>query len=343
MGLGEVFSSTWTDYKKNFWTNTKLMLVFYLLPMLIILALGLGLFYSSGLDKEVANVFGKIIEMQSISGNINTAVDTEGLGLKGTELQAQIMQNPEFVRLQAELEKVALDFLVNVIWFILILVVMGIIAGFISLYGMLAVFAPALKKKGSYGFKDVVREAKPYYWRFVGLILLIYLIMIAIMIAGVILAVLTFGLGLLAAVVALVWLFILWVFAPYIIVDMNKGVFDSMKESKKIVRGKWWRTLGYLLLIGVIISVIYEVVSMILNGILGAVIIGHSMQQLIAGGDFDISAFSNLINMLVMVGSIAMIISSVLSVIIVPYMLLFVKNMYQSFKKESSRFKKRIF
>lgn len=330
MGLGEVFSSTWADYKKNFWTNTKIMLVFYLLPMLIILAIGIYMFYSTGLDKEAANVFQKIVAMQGASGNI----DVERFGLSGVELQAQIMQNPEVLQLQAELSKSFLNFFVKAIWIILIL---GIIAGFASVYGMLAVFAPALKKKGSYGFKEALRETKPYYWRFVGLMLLIYLIMSVGMIVGAILGILTFGLGILAAVIALIWLFILWAFAPYIIVDMNKGVFASMKESKKIVKGKWWRTFGYLLLIGLIFAVVYWVISSIFNMILGAVFFsGMSSigQQLLVGGTIDVNIINELINTLVIYGSISMIISSVISIIAMPYLLLFGKNMYQSFRRE---------
>lgn len=47
-----------------------------------------------------------------------------------------------------------------------------------------------------------------------------------------------------------------WVCALYILFAEKKGIRASLKTSRQLVKGKWWRVFGYILLFGVCMSVI---------------------------------------------------------------------------------------
>jgi len=318
MGLGWVFSNTWKDYKTNFWTNKKVMVVFYLLPMLIVLGIGVGLFYYMGLAQDAAPLFGKLIEIQ----------DIKNAALTGTaDMSNQLLQ------LETEFIELIRTFLAKIFLVLLAIFILEIVAWFVSMYGLVAVFAPSLKKKGKYGFKEAVKIAKPYYWRYVGFILLMcifgFAMFIGCFIEFVIADFLLGSPGLIIGIiglfvvlfVVLIWLSIIWVFAPYVIADMNKGVFASMGESRRIVKGRWWRIVGYLLLVGITIGLVSGIVYSIVNSVVVLVVITSSY-------------FSSPINMYVTLKCISVVLSAIVSVFALPYALLFGKNMYLSFKKE---------
>jgi len=42
---------------------------------------------------------------------------------------------------------------------------------------------------------------------------------------------------------------IYWAFSAYILIGENKGIIESLKASFNLVKGKWWKVFGYLLLI----------------------------------------------------------------------------------------------
>lgn len=42
-----------------------------------------------------------------------------------------------------------------------------------------------------------------------------------------------------------------WYFASYVVIFSNKSWMDALRESKKIVAGRWWKTLWYILLFAI--------------------------------------------------------------------------------------------
>lgn len=78
---------------------------------------------------------------------------------------------------------------------------------------------------------------------------------------------------------------VFWYFTLYIVVYYGKTGMGAMKESKSIVTGRWWKTLWYMLLIGIIsalaIGVIVALISALV-GMLGDPVIASGITQLIS-------------------------------------------------------------
>jgi hypothetical protein len=68
------------------------------------------------------------------------------------------------------------------------------------------------------------------------------------------------------AVAAALYLSVLWVFAPAAYVLEPVGVTAALGRSRQLVRGSWWRTLGILLLTGLLVIV----PAIIVMGLFGA-------------------------------------------------------------------------
>ena len=69
---------------------------------------------------------------------------------------------------------------------------------------------------------------------------------------------------------------IYWIFAAYILVGENAGIIESIKRSKAVVKGRWWRVFGYyllFLLVFVGISLLFLIPGSILRAIFQSTII----------------------------------------------------------------------
>lgn len=95
------------------------------------------------------------------------------------------------------------------------------------------------------GLKESVRKSKKHFWRFLGL--------------GI---VLTFALIILYALFIIPGIIfnVFWIFSVYILVDKKAGVFDSIKQSYRMVKGRWWTLFGH--------SVLLIIIAMIVSWIL---------------------------------------------------------------------------
>lgn len=79
--------------------------------------------------------------------------------------------------------------------------------------------------------KETLSGGRKYFWKVFGFsvvtaILLIFLTL-AFIIPGII-------------------FMIFWIFAAYILVNENTGIIESLKKSYYLVKGRWWRTFGFL-------------------------------------------------------------------------------------------------
>jgi hypothetical protein len=61
--------------------------------------------------------------------------------------------------------------------------------------------------------------------------------------------------GLLLLVIPGVWLAVSVAMVPHVVALEDRGVFGSLRRSVQLVRGRWWPTFGYLLLVGLVGSV----------------------------------------------------------------------------------------
>jgi hypothetical protein len=126
------------------------------------------------------------------------------------------------------------------------------------------------------GFGEAWKVIAPRVPGLVGLTLLVASVFVVIMLfpmAGLLAAatgsagaILLGGLLVPVAIVAIVYLAVLWAFANAVYVLEPVGVIDALKRSAGLVHGAWWRIFGVLLLAGLIVGVAAAVVM----GVFGA-------------------------------------------------------------------------
>ena len=129
-------------------------------------------------------------------------------------------------------------------YFVLILI-SGFISFLLSVYVLKGIVCGGLKKN-KYNYPELKNLGKNGYWKFLGFCIVcgifLFLLTLLLIIPGII-----FG--------------IFWIFGAYVFISQNKGIIDSLKTSLHMVRGRWWKTFGYLVLIILIGAGVSTVVS----------------------------------------------------------------------------------
>ncbi|MEK6848614.1 MAG: hypothetical protein AABX65_03195 [Nanoarchaeota archaeon] len=218
---------------------------------------------------------------------------------------------------------IALNSPANQYFFLLALV--GIIFYLINHLAYTGILASSFSKK-QWTFAEVLKNGKLFYFKTLGLFILLGIILGILAIIGIIPvfygtigSIATGGMdnapflkGLLISILLIIpfiYLFTKWLFAPYALIAEKTGIFASIKRSNQIVRGKWWKTLGYiilLLILTVIVTIILSLPFIIIKPLLvspGVLAIIKTLTDLI------------------------------LTLLITPITLIFFKNMYLNFKK----------
>jgi hypothetical protein len=204
-------------------------------------------------------------------------------------------------------------------------------------------------KNKSLGVFESLRAGRKYFWRFLGLVIIFILIFIIplIIIIGIIwLAVLlgTANLILSAILVVIIivaiiayfifvtYLWIKWTFSFYILVAENKRVMGSLKSSKELVSGRWWRTFGCLLLFLLIISGI-SILFSVSAGVINMSMSFNTIVNSATSTNADPTSFTPTLSNMVIISTIVSFIFNILSqIIVVPLIILFMKNLYISRK-----------
>jgi hypothetical protein len=133
---------------------------------------------------------------------------------------------------------------------LLSLIVFGIIFGiilaiFYFLAGLSYIYIGFSNKK-DLSFNTVLGFAKKYFWRYVGLSLLVIVCLIPLYILLIIPGVI---------------FTVFWAFSAYIMINEKTKIRESMKKSMVLVKGRWWKVFGY----GLLFFLIYVIVSLIIN------------------------------------------------------------------------------
>jgi len=181
----------------------------------------------------------------------------------------------------------------------LILIVFGIISALLGLFMSASfIYNSLYRKKGTVmGIKETLAGGKNYFWKYL-LFSIVYFIFLA-------------GLFLLLVIPGIIFM-VFWVFSSYVLIGQNKGILESLKTSREIVRGKWGHTFWFLLLFG-----------LIMVGISWAFSIGAYIINIIIT-----LGFANVL----ITGFITQIFSLGASLITLPLGILFFKNFYLDMK-----------
>ncbi len=154
------------------------------------------------------------------------------VSLGSFDLFLQIMQgNEDAFNFESSI-KPFFGFIIGIIIFFIVFIVVNIFT-YSAFYGL------DLKSK-NYSYQDLAKSGKRSFWKFIGrsIILGIFLmfLFILLIIPGIIFS-------------------IYWIFAPLIWFSEPSKSFDySLKRSKELVKGRWWRTFGFVILISLITS-----------------------------------------------------------------------------------------
>ena len=203
--------------------------------------------------------------------------------------------------------------------------ILAIIAIFV-ISGVATIYSALFAKDSKIKLSKVRNDSLKFFWRYLGLMVIMVLIAIVL----IILAAsswslvnfsywtLLFSIPFTIALIAFfAYLAVYWAFSGYIILDENAKVILSLRKSFKTVKGKWWRTFGFLILIGLIILAVYFVI-----GILNL----FFLPLMILGGKG-----------IIIYNVISIIIRVIASAFITPVSVIFIKNLYIDLKKNKNK------
>lgn len=105
----------------------------------------------------------------------------------------------------------------------------------------------SLAKKET-SWKNVFKVARNFFWKYLGISILMGILLI-----------LLYLLLIIPGIIFTVY----WIFAIYILMNEKLGIWESLKKSKQIVKGRWWRVFGYFLLLMLIIMAVSIVTGFI--------------------------------------------------------------------------------
>jgi hypothetical protein len=99
------------------------------------------------------------------------------------------------------------------------------------------------------------------------------------MFAAALLFAVAISVGVILLIVPGIILTVMLLFAVPIAVTERMGPIASLKYSMQLVRGHWWRTAALLTVIGIIIAVIYTILTFVV-----AIVVGFQAQEIAATG-----------------------------------------------------------
>jgi len=135
--------------------------------------------------------------------------------------------------------------------------------------------------KKNISFGESIKGGLKSFWRFIGLAILVFLIFLLFFLPMIIFSILMYVnvyfiiLSIIFFIIGFVFVikyYVSWVFTVFILVKENVGPLEAMRRSKTMVKGKWWGTFGYIILLGIIIiliSIPFSIIGLFV-GILGS-------------------------------------------------------------------------
>jgi hypothetical protein len=180
--------------------------------------------------------------------------------------------------------------------------IVGVVVLLFSLVVYAGIISVFLKKGKKVSFSSIVSEGSRLYGNY-----LAFVIVSSVFIIGL------FALLIIPGIIFAVY----WIFAVFVLIDKNKGILESLGGSMKIVKGRWWRVFGNLLLLILIFLGIAICV-----GLLWAIIsIPLGLFDFFVGGTGDQLA-------LAVFDVLGEIVNIILNIFFVPFIILFFKNFY---------------
>jgi len=244
MTFESIFKKSWGEFVKNIVLSLKVSWWYFIFPLLILALIVVSIFTGiiSSSIKPVANQ-----SLLTITGN---AVSESS-------------------------QSVGIVFLIA-----LVIIISMIVLFFVIYFTQLVILCMAIfNEKGGMKRKEASRKALDNFWRFLGLSLLILIIVSLLFFVPLILGILSLvvfskflALGVPLFIIFMLGGFILagffgikFSFSPFILIRENTRITEAIRRSSVIIRGRWWKTTGYIMLFSMISWALSFVVSMVVQ------------------------------------------------------------------------------
>lgn len=158
-----------------------------------------------------------------------------------------------------------------------VLIISAIITIVVQYIGLISLVILAQRNEGVVSYGNLIRRGFDYFWKYIGYsiivalinILVIFIVYIPAILIGIIIYFIhndnfdiTFGiLGVIPAIAGILYVYY-YIFSPYLITE-GKGVVESLKLSKGLIRSRWLSILWRIIVIYIITLVIGYVLSLI--------------------------------------------------------------------------------
>lgn len=178
--------------------------------------------------------------------------------------------------------------------------VLGIISIVLSIFVSGGLVSISVRKE-TFTYRELVKAARASFGTYI----------LFIIVSGIFL----FGLFLLLIIPGIIFM-VYWSVSSYVLFYEKKGILESLKRSLELVKGNWWRMFGYLILVFLLLVVISIGISIVVQPTQFVQMMSLFYQQPISPEFFLLNSF------------LAVISQFIGTVIYVPFMMLFFKNVY---------------
>ncbi len=338
MGIESVISKSWGEFKKSIKLSLKISLWFLIIPLLVcfLILLIFIIPYLSNVDLASFQNFSNQSFNQEYKGDITyksflvfTGKSINCLSENSSDLNCSFLD-------ESEIPKTNNYIPIFIIMFIFI--ILPILYLFLFLTSIIIFYNAINNEKGIMKFKEAVKGGLSYFWRFIGIILIILFIYFGVLIVGFLLGLIIYFLKLPILVNVLFYIFLIILgfiimfyyfvnifFAPFILVKENKGVFESISLSFKLVKNRWWKSFGLILLFTLILYPVMIVTGILFN-------IPFYLFYILLLISFYAGSVSLLISLIVIFGIILLVLFGVVNAINYTAMTLIYKNLYLELK-----------
>jgi hypothetical protein len=182
-----------------------------------------------------------------------------------------------------------------------ILTIVAVLVYLIFVFGITSSYM----KKDKFSFRDILTNGKSNY-----LICLGFIVVALLLLAGLYVLLIIPGI-----IFTIYWMLDLYAFYD----DPKKRYIESLRSSYRLVKGRWWITLGYTILLLIIFVAIYLIFN-IPSGVLA----GISLAKMISG------TYSS--SFMAVVEWVGFIMQALANFVIVPLGIMFYRNLYREYK-----------
>jgi len=298
MRFGEIYSKSWKEFKEGRKELYKLIFWFYAVPAIL-------LFLVSFLWMNSSGTYGAIVS------GMNQIVSTQGYNATaiGKMTSEAILSNMNSS-------------------FASIMIVLEVAVALIMLLALSSIIS-ALLKGGKFNFSEAVKLGKKNYWRLFAFLIVYIFFLACLFVPGALLIACVLWQFLEPYFLILAALFVIlgitfmvfWIFGYFVFIDNgSKGIIKALKDSYRLVKGRWWKTFGYYILFSLIMFLIilcFSIPSLVIQGIVSAEIAKAQLSLGMYSANLWVSQICEILSFF----------------IVFPLSLLFLKNMYLEWKK----------